>query len=159
MMEKDTDDHPSIIIAPPLLFLICMGGGFLLDYLFPLKIIRWPWWPRIICSGILMMISAYFALGSMRILLRNKTPFDPSKPTKTIVRQGPFRFSRNPMYLALLLLLAGVAIVSGSIWMILAVVALLIVLDIIAVRPEEEYLERNFGGQYLAYKAKVRRWL
>jgi protein-S-isoprenylcysteine O-methyltransferase Ste14 len=159
MMEKDTDDHPSIVIAPPLLFLICMGGGFLLDYLFPLKIIRWPLWPRIICSGILIMISAYFALGSIRILLRNKTPFDPSKPTKTIVCQGPFCFSRNPMYLALLLFLTGVAIVSGSIWLILAVVALLIVLDILAVRPEEEYLERNFGGQYLAYKAKVRRWL
>ena len=63
------------------------------------------------------------------------------------------------MYLALLLLLTGVAIVSGSIWLILAVVALLIVLDILAVRPEEEYLERNFGGQYLAYKTKVRRWL
>ena len=105
MMEKDTDDHPSIVIAPPLLFLICMGGGFLLDYLSPLKIIRWPWWPRIIFSSILIMISAYFALGSIRILLRNKTPFDPSKPTKTIVCQGPFRFSRNPMYLALLLLL------------------------------------------------------
>ena len=63
------------------------------------------------------------------------------------------------MYLALLLLLAGVAIVNGSIWMSLAVVALLIVLDIFAVRPEEEYLERNFGSRYLAYKTKVRRWL
>jgi protein-S-isoprenylcysteine O-methyltransferase Ste14 len=63
------------------------------------------------------------------------------------------------MYLALLLFLAGVAIVNGSIWMSLAVVALLTVLDILAVRPEEEYLERNFGSQYLAYKAEVRRWL
>ena len=63
------------------------------------------------------------------------------------------------MYLALLLLLAGVAIVNGSIWMSLAVVALLIVLDIFAVRPEEEYLELNFGSRYLAYKNKVRRWL
>jgi len=63
------------------------------------------------------------------------------------------------MYLALLLLLAGVTLLTGSIWMCLAVPALLIVLDITAVRPEEEYLERNFGGRYLEYQVNVRRWL
>jgi protein-S-isoprenylcysteine O-methyltransferase Ste14 len=63
------------------------------------------------------------------------------------------------MYLGLILLLAGVAFVNGSLWLSLAVAALFIVLDIIAVRPEEEYLERNFGRRYLAYKTKVRRWL
>ena len=93
------------------------------------------------------------------MLLRNKTPFDPSKPTVKIVRQGPFRLSRNPMYLALVLLLAGVAVFTGSLWMCLAVPTLLIILDIGAVRPEEAYLERKFGSRYLEYKAKVRRWL
>jgi protein-S-isoprenylcysteine O-methyltransferase Ste14 len=91
--------------------------------------------------------------------VRNKTPFDPAKPTVAIVRQGPFQLSRNPMYLALLLLLAGVAVFTGSLWMCLAVPALWVVLDMTVVRPEEEYLERNFGGRYLEYKAKVRRWL
>lgn len=82
------------------------------------------------------MIAGYFALGSIIVLRRNQTPFDPSKPTIKIVRQGPFRFSRNPMYLVLLLLLEGVAVFTGSIWMWLAVPALLIVLDIGAVRLE-----------------------
>ena len=63
------------------------------------------------------------------------------------------------MYLALLFLLAGVAAFTGSIWLCLAVPVLLVVLDIGAVRPEEEYLERKFGNRYLEYKAKVRRWL
>jgi protein-S-isoprenylcysteine O-methyltransferase Ste14 len=130
-----------------------------LDYLFPLELFRLPWQPRLICSGILSVISGYFALGSIILLLRNKTPFNPAKPTLKIVRQGPFRLSRNPMYLALLFLIAGVAVFTGSIWMCLAVPVLLIVLDIGAVRPEEEYLERNFGDGYLEYKAKVRRWL
>jgi protein-S-isoprenylcysteine O-methyltransferase Ste14 len=67
------------------------------------------------------VISGYFALGSVIVLLRNKTPFNPSKPTVKIVRQDPFRLSRNPMYLALLLLLAGVAVFTGSIWLLLAV--------------------------------------
>jgi protein-S-isoprenylcysteine O-methyltransferase Ste14 len=123
------------------------------------KLFRLAWWPRIICGGLLFAFSGYLALGSISVLLRNKTPFDPAKPTEKIVRQGPFRLSRNPMYLALLFLLAGVAAFTGSIWVCLAVPALLIALDIAAVRPEEEYLEQKFGGSYLEYRAKVRRWL
>ena len=158
-METDTNDRPSIFLPPPLIFFVFLGIGFLLDYLFPFTLFRLPSSPRIICSGILLVTSGYLALGSIIVLLRNQTPFDPSKPTLKIVRQGPFRFSRNPMYLALLVLLAGVAVFTGSIWMCLAVPALVLVLDVGAVRPEEEYLERNFGGRYLEYKAKVRRWL
>jgi len=153
------EDHPSIPIPPPLMFFAFLGIGFLLDYLFPLKIFQLTGVARFVFSGILVAVSGYLALGSIIVLMRNKTPFDPSKPTIKIVRQGPFRLSRNPMYLALLFLLAAVAVFTGSIWMFLAVPAFLIVLNILAVRPEEEYLERNFGGRYLEYKAKVRRWL
>jgi protein-S-isoprenylcysteine O-methyltransferase Ste14 len=157
-MKTDTNDHPSIRIPPPLLFFGLLAAGFLLDYLFPFTLFRLSWWPRIICSGFLIVISGYLALGSILVLLRNKTPFNPSEPTLKIVHQGPFRISRNPMYLALLLLMAGVGVFTGSIWMCLAVPALFIILDLVAVRPEEEYLERNFGGRYLEYKTKVRRW-
>ena len=159
LMESNTNDRPSIRIPPPLLFFAFIAAGFLLDYLFPIKLFRLAWWPRIICGGLIFTISGYLALGSISVLLRNKTPFDPAKPTLKIVHQGPFRLSRNPMYLALLCLLAGVAVFTGSIWMCLAVPALFIILDIVVVRPEEEYLERNFGSQYLSYKVKVRRWL
>jgi protein-S-isoprenylcysteine O-methyltransferase Ste14 len=158
-LETDTQDRPSIILPPPLTFVAFLCAGFLLDYFFPIKLFRLSWMPRIICSGILFVISGYLALGSIGVLLRTKTPFDPSKPTVKIVHQGPFRASRNPMYLALVFLLAAVAFFTGSLWLCLAVPALLMVLDISAVRPEENYLEYNFGGRYLAYKAKVRRWL
>ena len=157
-MRIDTKDRPSIIIPPPLIFCVFLGTGFLLDYLFPIKLFRLPWWPKIICSGLFLAVAGYLALGSIGVLLRNKTPFDPAKATLKIVRQGPFRLSRNPMYLALLLLMAGTGVFTGSIWMCLAVPVLLIALDITAVRPEEEYLERHFGDRYLEYKTKVRRW-
>lgn len=158
-MKTAAKDPPSIILPPPLIFFVFLGAGFLLDFLFPFKYLRLPWAPRIICSGILFAISGYLALGSIIVLLRNNTPFNPSKPTIKIVRQGPFRLSRNPMYLALLLLLAAAAVFTGSIWLFLSVPLLLIVLNITAVGPEEEYLERNFGSRYLEYKAEVRRWL
>jgi protein-S-isoprenylcysteine O-methyltransferase Ste14 len=158
-MKTAGKDLPSIILPPPLIFFVLLGVGFLLDYLFPLKYFRLPWTPRVIGSGILFLISGYLAMGSINVLLRNKTPYNPSKPAIKIVGQGPFRLSRNPMYLALLLLLAAAAVFTGSIWLFLAVPLLLIVLDITAVKPEESYLERHFGSRYLAYKAKVRRWL
>jgi protein-S-isoprenylcysteine O-methyltransferase Ste14 len=152
------EDQPSIPIPPPLIFVACLGSGFLLDHLFPSKIFQLTGVLRLISSGILILFSGYLALGSIFMLLRNKTPFDPSKPTLKIVCQGPFRFSRNPMYLALVLLMAGAAVFTGSLWMCLAVPVLWIALDIVAVRPEEDYLERSFGVRYLEYKAKVRRW-
>ena len=158
-MAAEINDRPSIILPPPLIFFALLGAGFLLDYLIPFKLLRLPREARLICCAVLAGISFYFALGSIIVLLRNKTPFDPSKPTVTIVCQGPFQFSRNPMYLALLLLLAGIAVFTGSLWMCLTVPALWIVLNMTAVRPEEEYLERNFGERYLEYKAKIRRWL
>jgi protein-S-isoprenylcysteine O-methyltransferase Ste14 len=158
-MEIDTKDHPSISIPPPLMFFAFLAIGFLLDFLFPVKIFQLSRVSRFVCGGILVTFSGYLALGSIIVLMRNKTPFDPSKPTVKIVRQGPFRFSRNPMYLALLLLIAAAAVFSGSLWLCLSVPALLIALDLTAVRPEEIYLERNFGARYLEYKARVRRWL
>jgi protein-S-isoprenylcysteine O-methyltransferase Ste14 len=158
-MAAEINDRPSIILPPPLIFFALLGAGFLLDYLIPFKLLRLPREARLICCAVLAGISFYFALGSIIVLLRNKTPFDPSKPTVKIVHEGPYRLSRNPMYLALLFLLTGFAVISGSIWLFLALPVLLIVLDIWAVRPEEAYLERNFSDRYLAYKAKVRRWL
>lgn len=156
---NQSQDHPSIPIPPPLMFFAFLGIGFLLNYLFPVKIFQLDRIFRLVCSGTLVTVSGYLALGSIIVLLRNQTSFDPSKPTVKIVRQGPFRFSRNPMYLSLLFLNAGIAVFTESLWMCLALPVLLIALDFTAVRPEEEYLERRFGTRYLEYKAKVRRWL
>ena len=115
--------------------------------------------PRIIGGGILFLISGLFALTAFWVLLKNKTPFDPSKPAIVIVQDGPFRISRNPMYLSLLILLLGIAVLTGSLWMFLAVPLLFFILDIGAVKPEEKYLEQKFGEEYHAYRSAVRRWL
>jgi len=158
-MKNDPPDRPSIIFPPPLIFFALLGIGFLMDYLVPLKLYSGLWLARIIGGGILFLISGSLALAAFWVLLNNKTPFDPSKPTVVIVQDGPFRISRNPMYLSLLILLLGVAVLSGSIWMFLAIPPLFIIFDIGVVQPEEDSLEQKFGEEYLAYKSKVRRWL
>lgn len=86
-------------------------------------------------------------------------PFDTSKSTSNIVTNGVLRFSRNPLYLSLVLLLSGVAILLSAFWLFLAIPILYILFLFKAVKPEEKYLFQKFGEEYLYYSKKVRRWI
>lgn len=99
------------------------------------------------------------ALGAFWVMGRHQTPFDPAKPTRAIVTKGVFRYSRNPMYTALLLLQAAAAAATGSAWMALGGLVLWWLLRQTAVIPEEKYLTEKFGERYLSYKKSVRRWI
>jgi len=87
------------------------------------------------------------------------TPVPARKPTTMIVRTGPYRFSRNPIYLAFSLFLLGIAIRVNSVWLLATLVGAMALMQYFAIRREEEYLERRFAAQYVDYKASVRRWL
>ncbi len=158
-MEKNSKDTATIRIPPPLYFFICLGFGLLLEYLFPNHLNKLPLMPRIIVGGILSLFSGYFAISAFFVLNKNKTPFDPARPTIKIVKEGSFRFSRNPMYLSLLLLLSGIAVLVFSLWLFITIPILFFFFLFYAVKPEEEYLSQKFGEEYLDYKAKVRRWI
>jgi protein-S-isoprenylcysteine O-methyltransferase Ste14 len=158
-MKEETPDRPAIIFPPPLIFIAFLGMGFLLEYIYSLRLYSWPLMPPIIIGGILILASGLLALGAFRVLIKNRTPFNPAKPTVKLVREGPFRICRNPMYLALLILFFGVATLTGSVWLFLAIPVLFLTLDIGVVRPEEKYLARKFGDDYQDYRLKVRRWL
>ena len=155
----NSEDRARVLIPPPLLFFACLGVGIILEFLFPSRPMSWPWIPRIIAGCILFLISGLLVLGAIIPLHRNKTPFNLSKPTVRLVREGSFRFSRHPMYLSLLLLLSGASVLLFSIWLFIMIPILLIAFEIIAVRPEEEYLSRKFRDEYSDYKASVRRWI
>jgi protein-S-isoprenylcysteine O-methyltransferase Ste14 len=81
------------------------------------------------------------------------------KPTTTIVRAGPYRFSRNPIYLAFSLFQLGIALWVNSVWLLATLVGAVALMHYFVIPREEEYLARKFGAQYLDYKASVRRWL
>ena len=87
------------------------------------------------------------------------TPVPARKPTTVIVRVGPYRFSRNPIYLAFSALQLGIAIWVNSLWLLLTLVGAVALIHWVVIRREEDYLERRFGAQYADYKASVRRWL
>jgi protein-S-isoprenylcysteine O-methyltransferase Ste14 len=87
------------------------------------------------------------------------TPVPARKPTTVIVRTGPYRFSRNPIYLAFSVLQLGIAIWFNSGWLLATLVGAVALINFVVIPREERYLERKFGAQYLDYKASVRRWL
>ena len=87
------------------------------------------------------------------------TPVPARKPTTVIVRTGPYRFSRNPIYLAFSVFQLGIAIWANSVWLLATLVGAVALIHYLVIRREEQYLERKFGAQYLDYKASVRRWL
>jgi protein-S-isoprenylcysteine O-methyltransferase Ste14 len=87
------------------------------------------------------------------------TTLDVDKPVSSLVQDGPFRYSRNPGYLSLTMLYAGIAILRNALWAILLVPLVLYVIQREVIEREERYLQRTFGEEYLAYKRRVRRWV
>jgi len=92
-------------------------------------------------------------------LWRNATPSDHSKPTTTLVTTGPFRLSRNPMYIGLLALMVGLGVGYGNLWWLVLAVPAALAMRRWTVRPEESYLEAHFEDEYRRYRQRVRRWL
>ena len=158
-MGNDSKDSADIRIPPPLYFFAFLGFGLMLEYFFPVHLVSLSLIPRAIVGCTFSLISLYFAVSGFIALIKNKTPFDTAKSTAKIVKNGAYRFSRNPLYLSLLLLLFGIAFFTLSLWLFFTIPILFILFLLNAVKPEESYLSQKFGKEYVDYSAKVRRWI
>jgi protein-S-isoprenylcysteine O-methyltransferase Ste14 len=158
---KEPRDAAAVRVFPPAVPLLTILLGVGLNRLWPLALgfelpMPWNYW---IGAGI--VIGAILGLGwySVTLLRRTGQSENPWKPTTEIVNRGPFRFTRNPMYLQMVLVCIGFALILANIWILLLTPICAWVLYEFAILPEEAYLERKFGEKYLAYKRGVRRWL
>lgn len=158
-MTNPRSDTPSILAPPPILFFACLLVGWGLGFVFPFEPFELGFNFRLIAGCVLYLVAIAFAIPALIVMHRFNTPAEPWKPTVRIVSAGPFRFTRNPIYVALLLVLAGIAVQTASGWLMLLVPVLFFLLDIGVVRAEERYLTQKFGDEYLAYVRKVRRWI
>ncbi len=154
-----SSDVARILAPPPLLFLGSLGAGYLAHRFAPPATLSFLGSARVPIGGALLALSLLLVVWGVWVLRAHGTSPQPHKPTLHIVQQGPFRFTRNPLYLSLLLLLAGIGVVMDSAWVCLAVPLLLCLLHIGVVHREEEYLTARFGGDYREYCRRVRRWL
>ena len=155
------EDSPGISILPPLVYLAAFGLGGLADRIRPWPLAEsWPVLDALRWAG-LAAITAGVALDawSLANFVRARTSALPFRAASAFVARGPYRFTRNPMYLGMTLTLAGLGLVFGRTWILLAALAGDLAMDRYAIPREERYLERRFGADYREYQRRVRRWL
>lgn len=153
-------DAAAVRIFPPAIPLATIGLGILLHQVRPLELAIAPAPARHWIGGAIA-VAALLGLGLWSVILmrRSGQSENPWKPTLRIVDTGPFRLTRNPMYLQMVLICIGVAIMLANGWILLLTPLCAWALQRFAILPEEAYLERKFGPAYTAYKDRVRRWL
>ena len=156
---KENKDHANVAAHPPIIFMILLAAGLLLHKMIPLGILNNPG-ILIRAFGILLIITALLIqMQTVMLMLRKKTALRPNQETTTIITSGFFKYSRNPLYLTLMMIFCGIGIYNNLLWLLILLPVLLISLDRAVVCREERYLEKKFGEEYLHYKSKVRRWL
>jgi protein-S-isoprenylcysteine O-methyltransferase Ste14 len=144
------------VFRPPLVYLASIVTGLALHWAWPLPLP--PGLPAGLLGSVLIATSVLLFGYSVKLFRAAGTPVPARKPTTAIVRTGPYRLSRNPIYLAFSLFQLGVAIWVGSWWLIGTLALALAIMHWIVVPREERYLESKFGAEYRDYKASVRRW-
>jgi len=149
-------DHPDLPVKPPLVFLLALLVGYLIDRYQPPR----PRPDELVVAGIALVVIAFaIAIWAMRQFHAAGTAVEPWKPTRAIVESGPFAFSRNPIYVSFALTQFGIGLWQNRLAVMLMVIPALLATDRFIIRREEAYLERKFGAAYLDYKARVRRWI
>jgi len=154
---NERPDTAGVPFPPPLLFAGGLACGWLLNLLFRIEVLP-PMVARV--AGITLIgLGVLLALTAVFVFRRAGTNVRPDRPVTALVFAGPYKFTRNPMYVSLTAVYLGAAIWMQSLWALFLLPAVLIAIRRKVIAREEAYLERRFGAEYTSYKALVRRWL
>ena len=145
------------IMRPPLIYLGAIALGLLLHFAWPVRLV--PRAVSVLLGGTAVLVAVALFLYAVRTFRTAGTPVPGNRPTSTIVRTGPYRRSRNPIYLSFSLLQLGVAFWVNSLWLLVTLMPAVALMSFVVIPREEHYLESRFPSDYLPYKASVRRWL
>lgn len=154
-MEKR--DTPGVIAPPPLIYLVAVIIGLVLRYLAPTAFLSRGL--DYTLGAVLIVIAVGIFLWGVRVMRRAGTSLKTTVPTTALVTTGPFRFSRNPLYVSLTLFYLGIAMAAQSLWALALLFVVLAVMQRGVIDREERYLEHKFGAEYVRYKERVRRWI
>ena len=151
-------DHAQIILNPFFVYFLMALCAILLQRFLPLPEVPLGQIPRTIVA-VVMLANLGIGLAAARGMLTARTSLNPHRPTTALVLSGPFGFTRNPMYVGLTVFYMGLMLVFGLTWGLILLPAVIWLITIWVIVPEEKYLEQKFGADYLNYKSRVRRWV
>jgi protein-S-isoprenylcysteine O-methyltransferase Ste14 len=163
MFQRASQDQQPLPLAanlgwarPPLVYLIAVLVGLGLHFVWPIRFV--PNMARPF-GAVIAILAATLFFWSVRTFGSAGTPVPGNQPTAAIVKVGPYRFSRNPIYLAFSLFQIGIALAVNDAWILLTLLPAVAIISFVVIPREERYLEARFGKDYATYKTNVRRWL
>ena len=151
---------PSVHFPPPLLFALAIAGGWAIERKYPLPLSSLVPIPVQVVTGWALIVMGFslmaWGLATFRLA---RTAVYPNQPARQLVAKGPYRFSRNPMYVGLTIMTTGIGLLADNIWMLMILPVVLTVISKFVIRREERYLQHAFGASYEDYLKRVRRWI
>ena len=155
-MMENKQDILKIPVKPPLIYLLSIVTGLVIQIIFPVKILPLL---AIVPGLLLIAVGIVLNIWSDRLFAQADTAVNPDIIPTTLVTNSVYQYTRNPMYLGLTLLQIGIGFTLNNIWLLLILIPTLFIMTTQVIQREEAFLEAEFGQAYLDYKAKVRRWL
>ncbi|MDQ7831785.1 MAG: isoprenylcysteine carboxylmethyltransferase family protein [Desulfovibrionaceae bacterium] len=152
-------DSPGVRIMPPLVFLLNLLAGVILHWAAPWPVPGLPQTVGLAAGLLLAGAGIAFMMWGHTLFTRLGVNVKTIRPASMLVATGAYAWSRNPMYVGFLAILAGLGLAAGSAWMVLTVLPMAFYLGLYVIPREEAYLARRFGVEYETYRRAVRRWL
>jgi protein-S-isoprenylcysteine O-methyltransferase Ste14 len=161
MTETNLPPHAGVRVPPPFLFVAGFVIAWLLQRAVPVPVLRdiAPRAVGVVLGWLLIALGLGLNVWALNTFQRAHTTVIPRRPATRVVTTGPYRFSRNPMYIGFALVYLGLAFWLDWGWLIMTLPLVLIVLYVLVIRREERYLGAAFSEEYGAYRRRVRRWL
>jgi protein-S-isoprenylcysteine O-methyltransferase Ste14 len=155
--SQSNERGANVHFPPPLVFVGFTLLGVGLQYIVPIPFFASPW--ITVISIVILLAGLALTIAAVREFRRTGQDPKPWKPSPELVLQGPYLLTRNPMYVGVTIVQIGLGLALGNLWISLLALGALLVVHIIAVLPEEKYLEEKFGDGYRDYRSRVRRYL
>ncbi len=156
-MTQSEPSHARVVIPPPLVFAAAILVGYAVNLLVPVDLL--PLVAQMSAGLPIIGLSVFLSAISFRSLENSGTTAGHRVQTVVLVTWGPFRYTRNPLYVSGLLLVLGFGLLLDSIWILVLLPPAILVVHYSAVRQEEAYLLTRFGEAYQRYRESVRRWI
>ncbi len=156
-MKAETGENPGVIAMPPFILLVFITAGVLINFIFPLPFIQGAL--RYVSGAFFLIVSALIIVSAHIRMREAGTNVDVRKPATVIVKGGIYSYTRNPMYLSMVILLVALSVLLNNLWILILTPVFAGVIQKGVIEREEAYLERKFGSEYVEYEKTARRWI